>query len=237
MKAQRRHELKENVLARELDQMRGLLSRYGNWIAGGIAAVVVVFLVVWYYHSRSVRELSEEQARLDSLVSEPNFTDEQRLEGLTGLADHARSPVVGASAAVTAGDMLSERYLDGMRRTPPEDSPQTRQQAEKSYRLAIEKYPERKLFAARAHFGLAVLAETAGDFATAKGEYEQVVRLVDATYPVAVEAQGRLRTLPLHSQPVRFATTTQATQRAATRPAGRGRPAPATATVPAVPAG
>ena len=42
MKSERRHELKENVLASELGRLRDLLNRYGNWIMGAVLAVVVI---------------------------------------------------------------------------------------------------------------------------------------------------------------------------------------------------
>ncbi|MCD4700208.1 MAG: hypothetical protein K8R91_06530, partial [Phycisphaerae bacterium] len=68
-----------------------------------------------------------------------------------------------------------------------------------------------KVFVARAHLGLGMLAESAADWTTAQSEYKLVQRLLDDTFPVSAEAQRRLNTLDLWSRPFRFATTAPTT--------------------------
>ena len=76
MKAKRRHELKENVLAHELGLLRGLFKKYGNWILGALVAAVVIFLIVRYFSGREQRRLQEAVAHFsEALRINPGDTE------------------------------------------------------------------------------------------------------------------------------------------------------------------
>lgn len=231
MKARRRHALKENVLAHELGEIKSFFSRYGNWVLAGVVAVVIVVLVVLYYQKLSKKRLADEAAEYERLARYANIEEDVRLNGLIELAETAKDPVVGAGSAVYVGDICSHKRLDALRRANHPAARDWRQKAERFYRLVIERYPERKLFQAKAHLGLGVLAEDGGELESARAAYEQARRSVNDAYPVAREAQRRLANLQAWSEPVRFATTTQASQPAtgpsATQPASRPAKAPA----------
>ncbi len=229
MKARRRHALKENVLAHELGQIRAFFSRYGNWVLAGVTAVAIVLLVVWYYVNLSRGRAAEELAEYQRLSRSVGIEEQARLNGLVNLAETAKDQVVAAASAVFAGDLCAQKHLDAVVAQDRAEAPQWRDKAEKYYHLAIEKYPERKMFRAKAHLGLGILAEDAGNVEAARAEYEQASRLVNESYPVAMEAQRRLANLQTWERPARFATTTQASQPATSPAATRAAPGPATA--------
>lgn len=221
MKTRRRHELKENVLAHELGKIKDFFNRYGNWITGAVVAALIVFLIVWHYRARSARELAEQRNNYETFrreIYEPEKRDSAEA-GLIELAENARDPFISALACVDVADFCSSRYADALRRSDAAQTQQYRRKAEKYYRLVIQKHPDRNPFVARAHFGLGMLAENQADWTTARSEYEQVRRLVNSAYPVAIEAQLRLNRLDGWSKPVRFATTEPATAPATTAPA------------------
>lgn len=221
MKAQRRHELQENVLAHELGEIKTFFNRYGNWILGLAVATMVVLLIVWHYRSRSATELVEQSARFETLKRDVYVQDKQAsaLEGLVDLAEDARDPLLSASAYMLSADFCAEQYVTGLRRSDSQQADQYRKKAEEYYRLVIEKHHDRNVFVARAHLGLGMLAESAADWATARSEYEQVRRLLNDGFPVSAEAQRRLNNLEVWSKPFRFATTAPTTEPATTGPA------------------
>ena len=225
-------------MAHELGVVKRFLNRYGNWVLVGVTAALIVGLIVWYYHNRGKEQQAEERARYMRLRrAEPS----EQLAGLIELAESAKSADIAARSAVDVGDLCAVRAHTPSADPAGAEARNWRDKAEKYYRLAIEKYPDIKLVVARAHFGLAVLAENEGDEKTAEAEYKQVLRVVHMAYPVAREARGNLESLKERLKPVRFATTTQASQPAATTqasqpaataPATRPAPEPATATAP-----
>lgn len=229
MKSQRRHELKENVLAHELARLRDFLNQYGNWITGGIVAVAIVILIAWYFHGRSQRLMVEEQAQFNDALGNPSLEAKDRMDRLEQMANGARDPLIGAESAVRLGDGFADQYLEATVRGAGENAADLRTKAEGFYNLAITKYPKQKEMAARAHFGLASLAESAGELETAKAEYARAEQVAGSNHPVAVEARTAISALGNATQPVRLATTTQAVTRPTVAPAGKG-PATATAT-------
>ncbi len=226
MKTQRRHELHENVLAHELGNIKAFFSRYGNWITGLLVAVLVVVMVVWHYRSRSATELAEQSALYETLKREVGVPDKQAsaLDGLINLAENARDPLMSASASMFAADFCVEQYVTSLRYSDGKQAGLERPKAEKYYRLVIEKHPDRKVFVARAHLGLGMLAESAADWAEARREYEIVQRMLDDTFPVSAEAQRRLNTLDVWSKPFRFATTEPTTEPAETETQPTSKP-------------
>jgi len=217
MKAQRRHELKENVLAHELTKLREIFAKYGNWIVGALAAAAIVLLVARYYVGRGEAQYMSEKARFERLVG-GELKDDERLEGLEDMAHNATDEVLGASSAIWAGSFCADRFLKALQVSPAEAA-RHRKKAEEFYRIVLSKYPGRKLFAAKAQLGLGVMAENAGDRTAAMERYRQVAPLVHGRHPVAVEAMRRLNRLrQSRTRPARFATT-RATQ-PATAPSG-----------------
>jgi hypothetical protein len=211
MKAERRHELHENVLAHELSRLREFFDKHGNWITAVIVAAAIVVLVVWYVRGRNQRLLAEEQVSFNEALSSPSLETKDRVSRLEQLANDARDPLVGAESAVFLGDIFADQCLKAIVRGSDEQAAELRARSASFYKLALDKYPKQRVTAARAHFGLASLAETVGDMVTAKAEYALAEQAAGPNYPVTAEARMELENLPLATQPVRFATTTQAT--------------------------
>jgi len=219
MKSRRRHELKENVLAQELGKLKEIFSKYGNWILVGLAAAVIVLLIVRHYTGRESARYREDKAQFEKLLTDEKIPEKDRLAGLTALAETAKDPVLAASAAIWAGDFCCERYLRALHSSDASEAQDYRRKAEDLYKMIISAHPERKLFVAKAHLGLGVLAENAGDFAAAEQQYRNVAPLVNSGYPVAQEAARRLEMRQAWSQPVEFATTLPTQPATATAPA------------------
>jgi len=259
MKSQRRHELKENVLAHELGQIRRFFSKYGHWITGALTALAVVVAILLFYRGRSARKFAEEKNRFQTLTSEVSVSldelrtwplkspkelrswaeqvntklDEQ-LDGLADLAENASDPFLAASAALWVADTCSKRLLYAPP-GPTRDSQSLRRRAERYYRLVVTRYPAQKVLVARAHMGLGVLAENAGDMDLARTEYDQAAKQVSSAHTLAIQARWRIQNLPRWFEPVKFATTLPATQ-PATSPATQPATQPATSPVASRPA-
>ncbi len=227
MKAQRRHELQENVLAHELGQMKTFFNRYGNWITGVVVAALIVLLIVWHYRSRSAAELLEQAAMFETLKQSIYEPDKQAssLEAMVDLAQSARDPLIAASASVFVADFYARQYMTDLRNPEGKQAGEYREKAKTYYNLVIEKHSGWKIFVAKAHLGLGILAENAADWTTAKSEYELVKRSLDDTFPAWIEAQRRLNNLKIWKEPFRFATTlpttVPATKPADTQPASK----------------
>jgi hypothetical protein len=180
MKAKRRRELKENILAHELAQLRQFLGKYGSWIALAIVAVAVVLVVVWRLRAQERATFAREKQELEVLQLHPDMPRKDRLDGFRRLAESAETPVVAASSAVDAANMYSQ---DAVRAADPDgpEARQARENAARYYRMALERHakvkPKLSLTAASAHYGLGILAENQGDKAAARNHYEQALAL------------------------------------------------------------
>ena len=226
MKATRRHELKENVLAHELVKLKSGLSKYGSWIFVAVLLVGIAVVVVVQLRARTERQRAAEKADLNRLTgADPDLAAEERLAGLMRLAAEAKDPVVGAQAGVTAGNNYLTRYNVASDRSSKE-SRGFLDQAKSAFQLVLDRRGDQELFAAQAHFGLGSLAETLGDFAAAKGHYETAAGMVDETEQVAKNARAQIEKLPTLATSVPFATTRPAepptTGPATTAPAATG---------------
>ncbi len=213
MKAQRRHELQENVLAHELGKMKVFFNRYGSLITGIVVAALIVFLIVLHYRSKSAAELLEQAEMFETLKENIHKPDKRAssLEGLIDLAENARDPLLSASASISVADFCANQYMTDLRDPAGQQAGEYREKAKTYYNLVIEKHSGRKIFVAKAHLGLGMLAESAADWTTAKSEYEQVKRSLDNTFPAWVEAQRRLNNLEVWKKPFRFATSAPTT--------------------------
>ncbi|OPX24088.1 MAG: hypothetical protein B1H04_02835 [Planctomycetales bacterium 4484_123] len=230
MKARRRHELKENVLARELVQLREFFSRYGTWMLTGVIAAGLVVLIVTRVRSSRRQALYAERVRYAELTRDASMKDDQRLKGLAELAETARDPLTAANAAIAAADLWSRKYVGALIRSSSSEADEARRKAEELYNLVLTRYPQQSRHVAKAHFGLGALAESAGDKQAAEDHYSQAARMLNRGHPTVLEAERRLAALA-DLREVKFATTLPtrpaATSAPATRPAASGPSEPA----------
>jgi len=227
MKAKRRHELKENVLAHELGQLREFFSRHGSWIAGAIVAAVIAVVVVSQLHTRSERALAAEKQRYRLLADPPGDMDpEERLKGFEELAADASDRAVAASAAVWAGNLCSQRYLNLLDEADAPEAREAYARAERNYRSVIERHADQPRLVVNAWRGLGVLAENRGDQAEALACYKRVTAMGPADHPAVTDVTGRIEHLEEWFRTRRFPTTRPTTRPSATAPAGGPATAP-----------
>jgi len=206
MKAKRRHELHQNALDAELHKIIGFFKRYGTWIGWGALIVALVVLVVVYLaRQREHRDLQLRQDLNAAMSESPDITPEDRLARLQALAAQTDSKPIAAEALVALGDTYARQALSaeaGAERTSYLD------RAAEAYSRLVAEFGEEPVFVAKAHIGLAKLAETRRDFQAARAEYNAVLAIpaVQGLPAVAVARQslGQLSSL---EQPVPMATT------------------------------
>jgi len=225
MKAQRRHDLRQNVLDAELGKLVGFFRRRGTYILWGVVGAALVLMVAWYAHGQSVKNTASIQSQYDEMVmlqTSPGSED-QVVKGLTELSEQTKIPWIAADACVRLGDVYARAALASSSQS---DSIELVNRAVASYRKAIDGFPRDKTAAARGHLGLGQLAESLRNFQEARSQYAAVAERKDlAGYPVAALAEGKLRNLAALEKPVDMATTLPS--QPATAPASQPASAPA----------
>jgi hypothetical protein len=223
MKAKRRHELQENVLAIELGKIAEFLKKRGNHLATGALVIALVLLGIVYISKRTSSKAAQLQARWDRALS-GEVKDEQRTQLLTELAEQTDHERIAALASVELGDEYARRRLAAKQ---PSERSALLERASAWYMRVLANFPQQELAIAKARYGIAKLAETERNFERAAEEYRRIRGLSGMTgHPVAQLAEIGLRRLKMLQEPVRMATTAPATQpssqptsRPATRPA------------------
>ncbi len=232
MKARRRHELKENILAHELRKLRQFLSKYGSWIALAIVAVAVVLVVVWRLRAQEEAGFAREKQELELYRTHPDLPRKDRLDNFRRLAESAEDHWVAASSAIEAGNMYSQDYEDYVRAGDADgpDARQARDNAARYYRMALERCgrakPKLKPTAATAHYGLGILAENQGDKAAARRQHEQAVALGGKDHLAGVHLQRLDEWFAARPFPATRPATGPATASAPAATAPASRPAP-----------
>ena len=220
MKSKRRHELQENVLAQELAQVKQFFSKYGNWIAGGLAAVLIVVLIVWYAHSRAEKRETEEEARFSRAVRQVDdpANEASALASLGELAENAKNRLLAARVAGSLGGFYSSKRRASVREGSAEAA-DFMAKAKRYYEIVVREPSQPRQLLASAHVGLGTLAYDAGDVATAKAEYGKAVKAHPQS-PGGLEARRQLAAMAGRSGPVHIVTTLPTTA-PATVPASR----------------
>jgi len=204
MKAERRHELKTNTLAHQLERLPFTLREHGAKILG-IAFVVLLLIVVVNYRIKSarenhnsaaetlgssralIRELQQRQERQSWGMPPADIAANVRegLDSLAGLTDH---PSIAAEALVARGDLnLALANLTDLNSTTTqpllqinEDKAELIQQAKDAYQQVVSQYPDQAISVVTARFGLAAIAEDHGDWDAASEQYQAIQSNVSA---------------------------------------------------------
>lgn len=193
MKQSRRHELKTNELAESLVQFKEWFNKYGNYVLGGVAAVVLIIGGASYY-SRSeasrVEQSWSEYRQIDqdfvkaagTLQQGPLINPGQKeklldlFQRMEALANNAQDGALSSEAWRWIGDrrlMLASIY------TSDQDIAEALTGAETAYTRAINADSERTFDVLAAKFGLATVYETTGAFDKARKIYEEVAARED----------------------------------------------------------
>lgn len=224
MKSKRRHELQENVLAQELVQVKQFFNKYGNWLAGGLLAVLAVVLIVWYSGSRADTRRKEEEARFNLAIRQVHDPAKEAgaLASLGELAENAKDRLLAGRVACFLGDFHCSKHQASVREGSDEAA-DFMAKAKRYYQMVIREQSLPKPLLAGAHLGLGTLAHDSGDVASAKAEYERASR-IDPLSSAGLKARDRLTAMQARTGPVHIVTSLPATAPAtapATGPAGR----------------
>ena len=264
MKAKRRHKLQHNVLDAELAKTIEFFKKRGWTIVWVFLAAIAVWLgVSGWRSSRSAKrgDIETQYANIRARVGEPGQKPEVLMGQLDELIDQTNVPRISALACVDAGNLCALRAHGAVQAlvaagvsgepkavlaTHRKEFDKHRGRARRYYERARDALPEEHLAVAKAHIGLAVLAEAGADllvgderkgaFEAALKEYRAVGKIGSvAGHPVAAladaavrrlcDAQGQLK--DDYTKPVRIATTmpaapsTQPSTQPATQPATR----------------
>lgn len=234
MKAQRRHDLRENLLALEIGKVADFLKKNGSYIATGVLVIAVVIFAIVMLRGRAEAKEAAVRAQWDRVQQakfSPEFDRSQLTKELTDLTEQTTDKRLAALAAVELGDEFSRRILA----SSDVDRSELAKKAEYWYRWAISSFPKEYMAVAKAHFGLAMLQETAGQFDQAASELQAVTKLTQLQgYPVSLLARIEMQRLADLKQPVRMATTLPSTTTQPSKPASSGAAeAPSKSTAPA----
>lgn len=209
MKAQRRHELQENVLKSQLRRSVDFVKGHSNLFAWGLL-VVAIAVLAWVLYDRSVASKNAEYARqyLKLCVFEdqdmtPDALRSAREELFKNDSDPQRRCGVAWMLAIS----YAQEAMLG------KEKEQNNRKATEWYKKIIDEFSKQRLIVAKAHLGLGKLAESAGDLEKAREEYQFVVNMTDLKgCPVLDVAGADMESLVQLRQPVPMATTAPSTQ-------------------------
>jgi len=210
------------VLDAELGRVVSFLKTKGNYILWAAVVAALIAAIVMYV-GRRYRDTRERlQAQYDQLMlsqGDPTVRPDDVLQGMKDLAAQYDDKRIGALASVHVGDLYAARATTAATEA---ERKSLQDQAAAYYARAAEAFPDQPMGIAKAHLGLAKLAEDRRDFKVAEAQYRAVLAMTDlAGYPVTAAAEQALKDLPALKEPVPMAATAPSTQPAETQPASR----------------
>ncbi|MBS3733710.1 MAG: hypothetical protein KGY99_02175 [Phycisphaerae bacterium] len=223
MKADRRHELRENSLTRAVRDGRAYLKQHGRKISWIVLAVALVVAVTMLFVQNYRRRHAELQQRFDGLLVRPVASrDATWLAKMQELAEQDDDERIAALACVKVGDAYR-------RRGRADDAPDADAAAQRYYRRVLSQYGDRTVAAGQARYGLGCLAEARGEAQAAADFYEQVTGDAalagTAVAAMAEEAAAGLDDAAVEITMVARKPTTRTATRPTTGPATRPSPA------------
>jgi len=228
MKSQRRHELRQNVLDAELAKTVQFFRKHGTRMAwGALVAALVALGIVWAWnkHKQGIATAHSQYARLEEQLANRDADPESLAAAFLELSATSSDDNIAAESAVRAGDGYSR--LVTVETADTAKHSQWLERASNAYKRAVTEFPEETMSVAKAHYGLAKLAETRGDFIAARSHYDAVLAMTELKgEPVErLCEQGRNR-LEQVSRPVRMASTKPAEPETQSKPVTGTEPAP-----------
>lgn len=220
MKSTRRHELQHNVLDAEIGKGLQFFKNHGTKLLWALAIVATVAMAIYWYTSSQSRRKAETAAQYSDLKTRQLQSGEMSdsiVEGFKSLIEQKRIPRIAAMACVDVGDIYATKMMNAENRT---DADSLAVKATEYYQKAIADFPKHQSPLAKAHLGLAKLAEGQGNVTSATKEYKAVVAMSGlAGQPVVAEAEAGLKKLDSLKEKVKLATTLPAVPKPATQPA------------------
>ena len=224
MKSKRRHELQRNVLNAELGRIVTFVKRRGTHLAGGLLLVaVVIFVIVGLARGRrgddEQRQTQFHQAL--EMGSQDMLDEERRIGVYKSLAEQTSDLKLASLAAVAVGDTYATMLAVGRTQMSDTEVSERADQAAEWYNKTIAEFADHPIAVAKAHFGLAKLAENRGDLDAAREEYEIIgeMEALLSGQPVQLFALAGANGIDSLVESVRMASTAPADPNAASQPA------------------
>lgn len=195
MKAQRRHELKTNTLAQQLERLPFTLREHGGKVLFGVVAILLIIVVLNYRshatreslqtaneHLSTARQLIDELQNVTTWRMPPAEIASQVRDSLDGIAQASDDPQVQAETLVARGDLnwtlANLPDLPGASTQPTlrieQSKPDLLAAAADAYQRVLQDYPDQTLSVVSAHFGLAAIAEDRGEWDRAAEQYNAI---------------------------------------------------------------
>ncbi|HTW93844.1 MAG TPA: hypothetical protein VMD30_03550 [Tepidisphaeraceae bacterium] len=220
MKAQRRHELRTNQLAKSLETFPEKLYRHANKIIFGLLIIILIVLLVRYRintaenrHEEAQSDMANVQNALAALQQEPPDEARQfqlehavldKLDSIDGI--DSDMPDVAARALVARGDAnltLANGVYAGVE---PPDHPETADDylnaADDAYSEVIEKYSDQLLPMLTARFGLAAIDQDRHQWDEAKSQYQAVINDPNAGEVFKAYAKDQIINITQFAKPI-----------------------------------
>lgn len=242
MKAERRHELQTNELAKVITGAPSAYGRYGGRVLLVAVAAVLVFVLVRYRITasrESARMARENLTAARSIISNLHIADllpappneaaslrrRWTAEASTALEEAGRlsdEPQVLSEVLLARGDLnwaLSTLTdVPGAATQPSLRMEETAEQlingAAQSYTAILNQYPDETNAVVGAHFGLAGIAENRGNWDEARKHYQAIVDNPKIAEAFRGQAKLRIENAAQWSQPVLLVpATSQAVER------------------------
>lgn len=248
MKAQRRHDLKTNALARGLEGFPSRWREYGNQALLVVLVGLIAFLAIRYWNekkqsqARAVVEAQQTiQSSLQQLNDQPRFysrefseqlmDQRQRLEraaeaAISTVLDTAKDPKALAAAWVAKGDLewklANMPLLPGAETQPSleiKDRDKLLSDARVAYLNVLQPpYSSDPFDVFSARVGLAAIAEDQKQWETARQQYQAIIESPSLPEAFKDYARARLTELPQYEKPPLIGQPPPPTEEPATIP-------------------
>jgi len=177
LKAERRHELKENVLAKDLVRIRTWMGRHRAWVIGVPVAVLLIVLLTMYALNRRKSAREDEWALYHQLTGPTTKTPAQVREELLALADGTSQEELAAVAYFQAGKMAARELAWRYAKLDEGAREKLEEEATAAFEKITTNYGENRWVTSQAYVLLGLLAESRGEFDKAGEAYQRAAKL------------------------------------------------------------
>ncbi|TWU02674.1 tetratricopeptide repeat protein [Stieleria varia] len=175
----RQHELEKNLLAEKLAHMNTAIEPYSKVIAVVVGLVIVGGIVL------GLRNMSASENRSDSTF--------QLLMNQPDVAEKFPDTTAAAWAKLNQGNEYLAQGLQAMY-SDRDEAVALLDQAKTAFKGAMTSKPDQTLLVSRSHLGLAMVAESLGEFDEAIAQYKEVIATKESKVMVA-NAEKRIAAL------------------------------------------
>jgi len=218
LKSQRRHELKESELAKELSKAGVFFKEHlGTVVLSVLAVGAVIFLIITLI-GNAARARQNERVQLHEAAFQAQADPRERLASLQQLAEQSGQDPVAAWAHVHAGELALRMVADDWYDLSDTERTARLAEAATAFETVIAQYGDQVRAVGKARLGLGRVAEYRGDREEAVAQYDAAAALADrGARLIAAEALARRTRLETLGDDVSLARR-PATQPAATQP-------------------